>query len=103
MPSAPLPACSLTPTPNPSVFTARPGLLAIEVVTKTGNIAFVPSESNCFMLDTKRPAGEFVKAMQAEKVYVGRVWPAWPTYTRITIGTPAEMAKFQTALLKVMA
>jgi hypothetical protein len=25
------------------VFTARPGLLAIEVVTKTGNIAFVPS------------------------------------------------------------
>jgi histidinol-phosphate aminotransferase len=67
------------------------------------NIAFVPSESNCFMLDTKRPAGEFVKAMQAEKIYVGRVWPAWPTYSRITIGTPAEMAKFQTALLKVMA
>ncbi len=70
---------------------------------RKNNLTFVASESNCFMLDTKRPAGDFVKAMQAENIYVGRVWPAWPTYSRITIGTPAEMAKFQTALTKVMA
>ncbi len=67
------------------------------------NISFVPSDSNCFMLDTKRPAGQYVKAMQAEKVYVGRVWPAWPTYSRITIGTAAEMATFKAATLKVLA
>ncbi len=66
-------------------------------------MSFVPSDSNCFMLDTKRPAKEYVKAMQAENVYVGRVWPAWPTYSRITVGTADEMAKFQAATLKVLA
>ena len=67
------------------------------------NIAFVPSDSNCFMLDAKRPGAQLVKAMAAEKVFIGRVWPAWPTHTRITVGTPDEMAKFKTALLKVMS
>ena len=32
------------------------------------NFAFVPSVSNCFMLDVKRPAKQFVKAMQKEKI-----------------------------------
>ena len=67
------------------------------------NINFVASDSNCFMLDTKRPARDYMKAMQAEKVYVGRVWPAWPTYSRITIGTSGEMAKFKAATLKALA
>lgn len=66
------------------------------------NIAFVPSDSNCFMLDAKRPGKELVAAMAKEKVYIGRVWPAWPNHPRITVGTREEMAKFQTALLKVM-
>lgn len=67
------------------------------------SFSFVPSDSNCFMLDAKRPAKELVTAMQKEKIYIGRVWPAWPTYARITVGTPEEMAKFKTALLKVMS
>ena len=66
------------------------------------NIGFIPSDSNCFMLDAKEPAGKFMKAMQAEKIYVGRVWPAWPTYSRITIGTTEEMAKFKMAVSKVL-
>jgi histidinol-phosphate aminotransferase len=65
--------------------------------------SFVPSESNCFMLDAKRPAGELVKAMAKEKVFIGRVWPSMPTYARITVGTAEEMAKFKSALLKVTA
>jgi histidinol-phosphate/aromatic aminotransferase/cobyric acid decarboxylase-like protein len=44
-----------------------------------------------------------MKAMQAEKIYVGRVWPAWPTYSRITVGTADEMAKFKAAVSKVLA
>lgn len=64
---------------------------------------FVPSDSNCFMLDAKRPATELVKAMAKEKVFIGRVWPAWPNHARITVGTADEMQKFQKALLKVMA
>jgi len=44
-----------------------------------------------------------VLAMRKEKVYIGRVWPVWPTYVRVTIGTGDEMKKFQDAFLKVMA
>ena len=66
------------------------------------NISFVPSVSNCFMLDAKMPARRLVSALQKEKIYIGRVWPAWPTHARVTVGTREEMAKFKTALLKVM-
>ncbi|HKX30121.1 MAG TPA: pyridoxal phosphate-dependent aminotransferase [Blastocatellia bacterium] len=66
------------------------------------NFSFVPSVSNCFMLDAKMPARKLIKAMEKEKIYIGRVWPSWPTHTRISIGTRDEMAKFKTALLKVM-
>ena len=65
--------------------------------------SYLPCDSNCFMLDAKRPAGELVKAMAAEKVFIGRVWPAMPTHSRITVGTADEMAKFKAALLKVTA
>lgn len=64
---------------------------------------YVPSVSNCFMVDTKRPGNDVVAAMRKEKVYIGRVWPAWPTYVRVTVGTSDEMKKFQTAFVKVMA
>jgi histidinol-phosphate aminotransferase len=67
------------------------------------NFSFVPSVSNCFMLDAKRPGGELVQAMAKEKIYIGRIWPAMPHHARITVGTADEMAKFQSALLKVMA
>lgn len=67
------------------------------------NYHYVPSESNCFMVDTKRPGNEIVMAMRKEKVYIGRVWSAWPTYVRVTVGTQEEMNKFKTAFAKVMA
>jgi histidinol-phosphate aminotransferase len=66
------------------------------------NVSFIPSVSNCFMLDAKVPARRLIRAMQKEKVYIGRVWPAMPTYSRVTVGTREEMAKFKTALLKAM-
>ncbi len=64
---------------------------------------YVRSDSNKFMMNVKRPGGEVVRAMAAQKVFIGRVWPAWPTHVRVSIGTMDEMAKFQTALLKVMS
>ena len=64
--------------------------------------SFVPSESNCFMLDTKRPAKEVIDAMAARNVFIGRIWPVWPTYTRITVGTQQEMEAFQSAFDVVM-
>ena len=65
--------------------------------------SYVPSVSNCFMLDVKRPGNDIVMALRREKVYIGRVWPSWPTHVRVTVGTQDEMDKFKTALLKVMA
>jgi histidinol-phosphate aminotransferase len=70
-------------------------------LTRSG-YSFIPSESNCFLVDAKRPGQEVRDAMAKENVMVGRVWPIMPTYVRITIGTQEEMAKFQTAFQKVM-
>jgi histidinol-phosphate aminotransferase len=64
--------------------------------------SYVPSVSNCFMLDTKRPTKETIDAMAARNVFVGRAWPVWPTHVRITVGTKAEMEKFQAAFHEVM-
>ena len=61
------------------------------------------SQTNFFMMDVKRPGKEFAAAMAKEKVYVGRTWPMYPTYSRITVGTKDEMEKFKAALMKVMA
>jgi len=54
-------------------------------------------------LNTKRPSREFWTAMTKEKVYIGRGWPVWPTWSRVTIGTREEMLKFQAAFDKVYA
>ena len=67
------------------------------------NFTYVPSDSNCFMVNVKRPGMEIIEAMRNEKVYIGRVWPSWPTYVRVTVGLQSEMDKFKTAFLKVMA
>ena len=67
------------------------------------NFRYVPSVSNCFMVDVGRPGNDVIMALRREKVYIGRVWPAWPTYVRVTVGRQDEMNKFRTAFLKVMA
>jgi histidinol-phosphate aminotransferase len=64
--------------------------------------SYIPSESNCFLLETKRPGQQVRDAMAKENVLIGRVWPIMPTHVRITVGTQEEMERFQTAFLKVM-
>jgi histidinol-phosphate/aromatic aminotransferase/cobyric acid decarboxylase-like protein len=64
---------------------------------------FVPSVSNCFMVDVKQPGNQIVAAMRKENVFIGRVWQSWPNHVRVTVGTAEEMKKFQAAFLKVMA
>jgi histidinol-phosphate aminotransferase len=64
--------------------------------------SYIPSQSNCFMVETKRPAQEIIAAMAAQKVFIGRVFPALPTHVRVTVGTHDEMQLFQTAFKKVM-
>jgi histidinol-phosphate aminotransferase len=64
--------------------------------------SYIPSQSNCFMLDTKRTAKNVIEAMAHQNVLIGRVWPVMPTWVRITVGTRPEMEQFQTAFKKVM-
>jgi len=66
-------------------------------------IQFVPSHANFFMMEVKRPGAEFAKAMADEKIIIGRIWPAWPTKVRVTVGTQEEMNKFIGAVAKIMA
>ena len=55
------------------------------------------------MVDVRRPGMQAVMAMRRDKVFVGRVWPSWPTHVRVTVGTKDEMEKFKAAFLKAMA
>jgi histidinol-phosphate aminotransferase len=65
--------------------------------------AVVPSVSNKFMVDVRKPATEVVQALRKEKVWVGRVWPSWPTHIRVSVGLAEEMKVFREAFMKVMA
>jgi histidinol-phosphate aminotransferase len=64
--------------------------------------SYIPSEANCFLLDTKRPAKQVIDAMAQQNVFIGRIWPIMPTCARITVGTHDEMLQFQAALQRVM-
>jgi histidinol-phosphate aminotransferase len=74
----------------------------LEFLAKHG-YKFVPgSQGNMFMVDVQRPGREFQMAMLKENVAIGRTWSAMPNYVRVTVGTKAEMEKFQTAFVKCM-
>ncbi len=64
--------------------------------------SYTPSESNCFLLDTKRSGKEVIDAMAQQKVFIGRIWPVMPSWVRITVGTHDEMQQFQMAFQNVM-
>jgi histidinol-phosphate aminotransferase len=54
------------------------------------------------MIDTGRNGRAVQTAMQQKNVFIGRTWPVWPNAVRVSVGTPAEMAKFKTAFKEVM-
>jgi histidinol-phosphate aminotransferase len=74
----------------------------LEFLTKRGYKIVPGSQGNMFMVDVKRPGREFQNAMLKENVAIGRTWSAMPNYVRVTVGTKAEMEKFQTAFVKCM-
>ena len=64
-------------------------------------VKYIPSETNFFTMEVNRPGGEFAQAMTAQKVIIGRVWQAWPTKVRVTVGSQEDMARFKAAFEKV--
>ncbi len=89
---------ALVPTRRKIIADVRADTLSF---LEKNNVKYIPSVSNCFMIDVKRDGRQFGAAMIKEKVVIGRVWPVWPTYVRVTVGTADEMKKFQAAFLKV--
>jgi histidinol-phosphate aminotransferase len=69
---------------------------------KQNNYSFIPSESNCFMIDVKRPGVQIRKAMAKDGVFIGRSWASWPNHVRVTVGLPSEMEAFKTSFKKAM-
>jgi histidinol-phosphate aminotransferase len=52
----------------------------------------LPTEANMLMVDWKTKTGhEMQTAFVAQGVELARTFPAWPTVTRITIGSKADM------------
>jgi histidinol-phosphate aminotransferase len=65
--------------------------------------AYTPSKANHLMVDAKLPTAKVIEGMKARNVYVGRPWPVWPTWVRVTVGSADDMARFKSAFLEVTA
>ncbi|HSI18932.1 MAG TPA: pyridoxal phosphate-dependent aminotransferase [Sphingomonas sp.] len=71
---------------------------------KKRGLTVLPTEANMFMIDWKtRPAKDMQVAFRTQSVEIGRSWPIWPTVSRVTVGSMAEMKDFCIALDKVWA
>jgi len=71
---------------------------------KRRGLAYIPSRANMFMVDWG--AGKTPQAMQAaflaEGVQIGRSWDAYPTMSRVTVGSAEDMKAFRAALDKIL-
>jgi histidinol-phosphate aminotransferase len=90
---------SLVPTRKKLIANTRNNTFAW---LKANNYDFIPSESNCFMINVKRPGPQIRGLMAKDGVHIGRSWSAMPTYVRVTVGLPTEMEAFQTSFKKAM-
>ncbi len=63
---------------------------------------FIQSEANFVTIDTGRDVAPLIASFAAGKILVGRRFPSMPTWLRVSVGTPAEMAAFVAALREVL-
>jgi histidinol-phosphate aminotransferase len=64
---------------------------------------YIPSQANFIMIDLRREVRPVIDALRNRNVEVGRLFPALPTFMRVTLGTDAEMKLFLTAFREVVA
>jgi histidinol-phosphate aminotransferase len=106
--------------PLPSLACATASLTAAELIAarrnemrktramtlqhlKQRNLTIIPTEANMFMIDWKtKPAKDMQAAFRTQSVEIGRSWPVWPTVSRVTVGSMADMTAFCSALDVVM-
>ena len=69
---------------------------------KARGLEVKPTSANMFMIDWKtKQAKDMQAAFRTQSVEIGRSWPIWPTVSRVTVGSKAEMIAFCQALDKV--
>jgi len=54
----------------------------------------IDSQTNFVLLNTERPADEVVERFNKYGILLPPPFPAFETYVRVTIGTPAQMREF---------
>jgi histidinol-phosphate aminotransferase len=69
----------------------------------TLGLRYIPSHANFMMIDLRREVRPVIDSMRSRGVEVGRLFPALPTFIRVTVGTGAEMKQFLSAFREVMA
>jgi histidinol-phosphate aminotransferase len=71
---------------------------------KKRQMTTLPTQANMVMIDWKTtPAPKMLAAFRTKSVEIGRSWPIWPTASRITIGSMADMQNFCGALDAIIA
>ncbi|MEI9890087.1 MAG: hypothetical protein WDN45_05115 [Caulobacteraceae bacterium] len=65
-------------------------------------LTYIPSEANFTMVKTGKPADGVVKALAARRVFISGSRGIGEDWVRVSLGTPAEMAAFKTALGAVL-
>jgi histidinol-phosphate aminotransferase len=61
---------------------------------KQRNLKTIPSFGNFAMIDTGRPIQDVIAHFRQNNIAIGRPFPPFETYARISLGKPAEMAAF---------
>jgi histidinol-phosphate aminotransferase len=76
--------------------------MTVDFLTKRGLKLIGPSEANMLMIDWKtKTAKDMQDAFRAQGVLIARVFPTWPTVSRISIGSKEDMEGFFTAYNKI--
>jgi len=71
---------------------------------KMRGLAYIPSRANMFMVDwgPKTTPKAMMAAFLAENIQIGRSWDAYPTMSRVTVGSAEDMKAFRGALDKIL-
>ena len=78
--------------------------MTVDFLTKRGLKLIGPSEANMLMIDWKtKSSKEMQEAFRNQGVQIARVFPTWPTVSRISIGSKEDMEGFFAAFNKVVS
>jgi histidinol-phosphate aminotransferase len=66
------------------------------------NLDYIPSHTNFVFFKTGRPISEMITEMNKENVIIGRPFPPFYEWARISTGTEKNMKQFDQALKKVL-